>query len=321
MTNGGKQSKTAITPYDIRVFQDTFFRCITEKRESFYVWKNNLDVLNEYLKQGANAYHFQNILYLLFYRFINISKKEKDFKYLKGMSITFQELSKSDAIGGIFEPYRMLINKFSISQIIQSNISQENINNYKIHCGLKSVDNQLLLICAVFMLAQEKLTEKEKSIYTNLKLNLLTEILLSLHDFVSIDICTLDSYEIKDLLSLLEKSIETEDYQSDIREPLKEIKLDELKYLTNANASIENLRNAISNAGKMESISIDSNEFAQEKIGKVVREIYKWYENKDLNISPKDFHNATYIVDLIGEPLLQHKLHDMLITIQKRVLW
>lgn len=248
----GYMTKFAFTPYDISLLQSEFMNLIT-KRSNSIIFLNNLTYkFNDYLCKGINRQFFQNILYILFYRNLFKLKKLEKFKYFKNARITFQMIKGSDAYIDSFGLNSLIINRFTLEKIINNQFDQNEVMQFAKQEQIK-FDFDLLKICAVHELVVKKCCIKNESIYTNLRINLITEILLSLLD-VKYNICELESFNnIAALITLLEKEIKK------ISDDNSVVLNNQLEYLRNAYESINKLKHVCPNVENETTILLDEN--------------------------------------------------------------
>lgn len=247
----GYQTRIAFTPYDIRSLQSEFIGLITKQSNSMLILRDWLYRFNDYLHKGANQQFFQNILYILLYRTLVASKKRQQFKYFQNMQISFQRIGVSDAFIESFSLNQLIINKFTLKKIINDEVDKREIENFARVQNIK-LDFDMLNICAIHKLVLEKFRVKNDTVFIDLRVNLVTEILLSLLD-LKVNVCNLKSYDDVDvLIHILEEQIDkTEDTN------IRDIKRNELKYFKAANKSIEKLKSLIPQIERESSLILD----------------------------------------------------------------
>ena len=257
-TNKGLQSHLAFTPYDIRVLQSGFFELITKQSNSILVWRNLFYKFNKYLQNNSNQQFFQNILYFLFFQTLVKSNKRDKFNYFHDVKITFQSIGKSDAYIELYALYDLITRQFTLEKIINNTVGIEEIEDFAKQQNIE-LDIDRLKICAIHGLIIKKLGVDCDSIYSNLRVNLITEILLSLSDFEA-NLCELKSYDdIEGLLQILEKRIENLKEVEEFGIDTKTIKQNELEYFKTANKSIEKLKYIIPKIESEEIVLLDEN--------------------------------------------------------------
>lgn len=256
----GFQSKVAYTPYDISSIQSSFLDLITKQSNSLSVYRNLIYELNERLKNKPNPQFFQNVLYGLFLYNLNNNNKREDFKYFKNVRINFHRIDEADAYIDEFSIYKMMLNQFqdiSIEDIIMDSFDKENLKKYFDRQDI-ILDYKLLKIFAIHSFVINNWNNKSKSIYANLKTNLITEILLSLTDY-EFDICSLKNCNVESLFKTLQNEIENSREKLNFDTSILEIKNNELKYFKTANESIENLKDIIPNIENESEFLVDDN--------------------------------------------------------------
>lgn len=254
-TNKGYQSHLAFTPYDISVLQSGFFDLITKQSDSILILRNLLYKFNKYLQKHINQQFFQNILYVLLWKtLVKVDRRDR-FKYFKNVKVTFQSIRESDAYLSPYRIYSLITGRFGLDNIINRSINKEEIEEFAFRNGIE-FDYDLLRICAVHEWVVKTLHIESNAVYSNLRINLITEILLSLIDF-GVAICTLKSYDLKDLLEILENKNLNE--TTNFNENQRKIKQNELQYFKQANESIEKLKDIIPNVERESNFLLDSN--------------------------------------------------------------
>ena len=256
-SNKGTQSKIAFTQYDIGTTQDIFFNRITNLNEPTFYHKTLLHSFNECFRKNANQSHLQNIMDALFLKYLITQTVDNEFNFLKKMKIEFQSIAQSDTFGTYFGTHSLIINQFTVEKIIRQEISDSDIDKIINQCGIQDFDANGLRFCAVYLLATNKLKMEPKTSYDYLKINLTTEILLSLSD--KIDICDLRSYDIIDLLELFKQKLLDIAYADGPSNAYTELKCRELEYFSKAYYSIHYLCKKIPILSQSEQIDVDKN--------------------------------------------------------------
>lgn len=261
LTAYGYQAKAAYTPYDMHTMQFNFFNRITKLDNSILVWRNYYYLFSEHLRKNANQQHFQNILYLLFLRDILRNNKYEKFKYLKNAKIVFQSIGESDAFINTYNTYQLLTSYFGLKKIINHQINDKEIQDYAMRCGIRNVDFSLLHICAIHKFAKDSQKIEMKTISTVLATNLITEILLSLTDFKSINICDFKSYNIDELLKIFDSCLKKQDLAEENSDITLRIKGNEFNYFQTAYKSLKCLQSTILEVNKYEELEGNNLQF------------------------------------------------------------
>ena len=258
-SNEGFQKCVSFTPYDIGVLKSEFFNTITPQGIGLLVFRNLVFKLNRRLKEYTDPQFIQQLFYVMFLRELVKTGKRGIFSYLHGVKATFQRLDLSDPFIDTYNTLSLIIGKLGAENIIRETTTKNEIEDMAKSLNI-IVDHDLLKICAVHYFVKQKNDCASSNIYQNLKLNLITEILLSLSDYDE-DILTYNTYDDVDLL-LAKLHARIEDMREDVGRQfdVKQIKQEELDYFRAAFRSIKSLKSIIPETETSESISIDDNE-------------------------------------------------------------
>lgn len=254
----GYQTRIAFTPYDIRILQSEFIGLLTKQSDSMLILKDWVYRFNDYLHKGANQQFFQNILYILLYRNLIVWKKLQQFKYFQNIQILFRRIGRTDAYIEAFGLNQLIIDKFTLKKIINEEVDKTEIENFARDQHIR-LDFDILKICAIHGLVLEKCGVKDDTILIDLRVNLVTEILLSLFD-LKVNVCEFKSYDDVDaLIQILEEQIDKSEYIEEQIDKSKyiDIKRNELTYFKTANKSIEKLKCLIPKIQSESSLPLD----------------------------------------------------------------
>lgn len=235
-TINGKQSKLAITPYDINVAQSNFFDKIFIKESDIFLSKDEFYRLNEYLKRKANKFYLQNIFYLFLYHEAITMGASYILNLLDRFQIEFYSIAEMDQFIDCIGLLRIYWNNYEWETIFDRDKTKKQIfEDIKIVITINNFENfglECLQICVIynFLIDNKKLND------FNLYNTLVVEILFNLSKYVNI--FKLEKYDVDFLLDRLNS------YILDSKEQNKDIlntKKNEIDYFQKANSSISSL--------------------------------------------------------------------------------
>lgn len=235
-TAEGKQSKLAITPYDINVAQSIFFDKISIKQSGLFVCKDEFYRLNEYLKRRANKSYLQKIFYLVLYSKAIDVNASYILNLLCRFNVEFYSVAEMDQFIDCFKLLRIYWSRYKwktifdrdktekqIFEDIRKAINEDSFDNYELEC---------LQICVIYNF----LLENGKLDNFNLYNTLIVETLFNLSKYDNI--FEFEKYDVDFLLNRLELCVlNTKDQEKN----LVDVKQNEIKYFKGAKESISKL--------------------------------------------------------------------------------
>lgn len=235
-TAEGKQSKLAITPYDINVAQSIFFDKISIKQSGLFVCKDEFYRLNEYLKRRANKSYLQKIFYLVLYSKAIDVNASYILNLLCRFNVEFYSVAEMDQFIDCFRLLRIYWSRYKwktifdrdktekqIFEDIRKAINEDSFDNYELEC---------LQICVIYNF----LLENGKLDNFNLYNTLIVETLFNLSKYDNI--FEFEKYDVDFLLNRLELCVlNTKDQEKN----LVDVKQNEIKYFKGAKESISKL--------------------------------------------------------------------------------
>lgn len=236
--NKKSQLKIAFTPYDIDVLKSNFFDRILNYNTDF-ISAGRLYKINEFFKSKSNPNHFQNILYLVLLQHLMTDGAKDKFPYLRNMKIIFSKMAQSNQFINDFSYSKQLINRFTLERILKNKISDNDIDQEVKRLNFVRVKNEVLELCACYNYVEKNLKSNKETAYTNLLINLTTEILFAIYD-LDINIFFLKSFDIDYLLGIMKEGIENYREEDDVW-TFRSTKENELNYFKDAHSSLTKL--------------------------------------------------------------------------------